>query len=432
MTKMLLPHQYYYPHLDLIKDRCSEAKNKEFQESLDSTTEPQNGMIYVHIPFCDSKCVFCGFDKEYNTKEMLSYVRKLEDEMKYYSSKNYINSLKIDAIHFGGGTPTLLPAEYLHLILAAIRKNFRVEDNCTINMEGSATTLYRSDIIDFIKKEKINRVSVGIQTFDKMLREKYRCKASLAEVYKTLEALKSNDIITYIDIMYGFPDFHIGNINKITQNDIKEAIRLDVDGIDFGQMFPYDNQLEKIVAKENLSYPNEKDVVDVIRTSTKMMEEAGYTQKTAYGFTKSGRIIIETSYYGGINKIPDCIALGSGSFGFINNYKYRNVSYNSYMNLELPRYSQIKKLTDVEKENIKIVGFPKLLMLSKSLLTPELINRYKAKLESLIKKGFIIESECKFELTEIGKCYIDDIYYSLLEEDEKQVIENQLKYSVLI
>jgi coproporphyrinogen III oxidase-like Fe-S oxidoreductase len=88
-------------------------------------------------------------------------------------------------------------------------------------------------------------------------------------------------------------------------------------------------------------------------------------------------------------------------------------------------------LTDVEKENIKIVGFPKLLMLSKSFLTPELFDRYKDKLESLIKKGFIRDSEYNFELTEIGKCYIDDIYYSLLEDEEKQVIEKQLKYSIL-
>lgn len=145
MSKMLLPHQYYYPHLDLIKDRRSEAKQNEFEESLSHPAKSQNAIIYIHIPFCDSKCVFCGFDKEYNTKEMLEYVKKLISEIKYYSTQNYVNSLKIDAIHFGGGTPTLLPAEYLHLILDAVRKNFKLEDNCTINIEGSATTLYRPD-----------------------------------------------------------------------------------------------------------------------------------------------------------------------------------------------------------------------------------------------------------------------------------------------
>ena len=431
MSKMLLPHQYYYPHLDLIKDKCTASKKDDFKDGLGHPAHSKEAMIYIHIPFCDSKCAFCGFDKVYNTEEMSTYVEKLIKEMQYYAKQDYVKSLRINGIHFGGGTPTILPAAALSLLLKTIFECFNMDTNTTINIEGSATTLYHPDIISFLLENHISRVSVGVQTFNQKLRDQYKTKATLDEVYKTLEALKSNHIITYIDIMYGYPDFGIGNMQKIVEDDVREAISLGVEGIDFGQIYPYSNQLEQRIVAENLQLPSEQSVVDTIQNSTEIMESAGYEQKTAYGFTRCGRIIIETSYFGGANDLPDCLAFGSGAFGFLNSYKYRNVSYNSYMNFDLPNYSQLKKLSPEQLDNMKIVGFPKLLMLSKELLSPILKARFQEKLDHLISDNLITETSDSFLLTQKGKSYIDNIYYYLLEDEEKQVIDKQLKYLFL-
>lgn len=178
----------------------------------------------------------------------MQYKEKVIEEIHNYAEKEYIQHLTVSVIHIGGGTPTILQ-DVFNDILNAAKENFNVSDNLIVNIEGSATTIYKDEVIDYIKENKISKVSVGVQTFNQKLREQYKSKATLEEVYLTLFKLLDNDITTGIDIMYGFPDFNIGNMLEITFNDIKEAIRLGVDAIDFGQLYPYCNSLEKELRK---------------------------------------------------------------------------------------------------------------------------------------------------------------------------------------
>lgn len=256
--KILLPHQYYYPYMQLIADKSSKNKENIFFHSLEIHGKCKDAIIYVHIPFCDSKCDFCGFDKVKNTSEINEYADKLIEEFRFYAEKEYVKNLIITGIHFGGGTPTLLPKAVFNKIINEIKNIFNVTNDIVINIEGSATTVYKDDRIEFIKENNISRVSVGVQTFYQKLRGEYKTKATLDQVYLTLSKLKENNIITYIDIMYGYPNFGIGDMKDIVLSDIKKAIDLDVDGIDFGQLYPFGNVLEKRIAQEHLKFPTKK------------------------------------------------------------------------------------------------------------------------------------------------------------------------------
>lgn len=432
MKKILLPHQYYYPHMDLLKNKSNSIKEKDFFNDLDNLPlKKKDAMIYIHIPFCDSKCAFCGFDKVYDLNEIAKYVDILKKEIDFYCNKKYVQELNIIGVHFGGGTPTILPKQILGDLIDTIKSRFNLSNDFVLNIEGSATTLYKDEIIELIKEKNVSRVSIGVQTFNEKLRNEYKTKATLEEVYLTLSKLKENGIMKYIDIMYGYPDFNIGNPKEIVESDIKKAIELDVEGIDFGQIVPFYNQLEKRIESEKLKFSTTDEVVEIIKESTKLMEDAGYTQETCYGFTKGGKIIVETSYYGGEEDMPDCIALGSSAFGLLNGYKYRNVSYNSYLNINNPKFSQIKQLNDFELERMHIVGFPKLLKMQKSRLSKEVAAEYKNKFDYLKRQGLIEESEFQYNLTEKGKCFVDNIYYYLIDDDEKKLIENQIKILTL-
>lgn len=428
--KILLPHQYYYPHMDLIEDKSTLKKEKKFFSELNNNQSNfREASVYVHIPFCDSKCSFCGFDKVKNITEIPKYKDRIIEEIESYADKGYMKNLKVKVIHIGGGTPTILPGDVFNEILNTIKLKFNVSEDVIINIEGSATTIYKDEVIDYIKENKISKVSVGVQTFNAKLRDQYKSKATLDEVYLTLSKLKSNNITTGIDIMYGFPDFKIGDVKEITLSDIREAIRLGVDAIDFGQMYPYCNSLEKRVKDENLEFPNKSELIDIITKVNQIMEEAGYEQKASYGYTKKNKdiLVMETAYYGGISNVPDCIALGSGAFGFINGYKYRNNSYNTYINGGNTSFSQLKKLTEDQLENLNIVGFPKLLFLSKEQLAKNGGQKYESKLHDLVDNGLLDEDEYAYKITEKGKCYIDNIYHFLLEDDEKELINKQVK-----
>lgn len=364
-----------------------------------------------------------------NTTEINQYKERVIEEIKNYAEKEYIKNLNISVIHIGGGTPTILPREVFEDILNAAKEYFNISKELIVNIEGSATTIYKDEVIDYIKANHISKVSVGVQTFNPKLREEYKSKATLDEVYLTLDRLMENGITTGIDIMYGFPDFHIGEVDEISFRDIKEAIRLGVDAIDFGQLYPYCNSLEKRVREENLEFPSKDKLIHIITTVNKMMEENGYEQKASYGYTKKNKdiLVMESAYYGGIQNVPDCIAIGSGAFGFINGYKYRNNSYNAYMRGGKTRFSQLKKLSETQLQNLNLVGFPKLLYLTKEQLKYNNGEKYLDKLNYLIKEGLLMETEREYRITEMGKCFIDNIYYFLLEDEEKAIINKQIR-----
>lgn len=127
--KILLPHQYYYPHMDLFEDKSTVKKEEKFFTELNSEVKPGDASIYIHIPFCDSKCAFCGFDKVKNTTEIMQYKEKVIEEIHNYAEKEYIQHLTVSVIHIGGGTPTILPRDVFNDILNAAKENFNVSDN---------------------------------------------------------------------------------------------------------------------------------------------------------------------------------------------------------------------------------------------------------------------------------------------------------------
>ncbi|MBO4678072.1 MAG: radical SAM protein [Lachnospiraceae bacterium] len=421
--KILLPHQYYYPYMHFIDDRATKENREAFLESLKGIH--RDVMVYIHYPFCDSRCAFCGFDKKYDLDEIKIYVDQLLKELEFYSQFDFT----VKNIHIGGGTPTLIPAEYLTKVLNFVKENFRCEPDMDVNIEGSATSIYKDEIIGFMKDNNITRASVGVQTFNPKLREIFNTKATLEQVELTLDTLRKNNIKVFTDILFGYPDFGIGEAPEVTvKNDIKRAMEFGAAGIDFSHIYPYGNKLAGLVEKLGLPYPSTADLVALMSDCMDYMEEHGYHQETSYGFVKEGRIIIETSYYGGVDDVVDTLAVGSGSFGLIGDYKYRNPQYGGYMNMPVPSFVQIKKLTDEQKENMEIVGFPKVLRLSKAQLDrPGMKERFLPKLEKLIAEGLLVEREHDYVVSKEGRYFIDNIYYYMLEEKEQDILDKNVK-----
>lgn len=421
--KILLPHQYYYPYMDFRDDRSTPEKREEFLSSLQNVH--RDVMIYIHFPFCDSRCAFCGFDKKYDLDEINHYVDHLLGELSFYSQFDFT----VKNIHIGGGTPTLIPAKLLTEVLDYIRNNYSCDSGMDINIEGSATSIYKDEIIDFLKSNNITRASVGVQTFNPKLREVFNTKATLDEVELTLDTLRENDIKVFTDILFGYPDFGIGiSPKENVKNDLKRAIEFGVAGIDFSHIYPYGNKLSELIKERGLSNPSTAQLLDLMEECMDYMEGNGYHQETSYGFVKEGRIIIETSYYGGIHDVVDTLAVGSGSFGLIGDYKYRNPQYGGYMKMATPSFVQIKKLTEEQKENMEIVGFPKVLRLMKSQLQDsETAKRFLPKLEFLKSQGLIDETDNCYKVSRLGRLFVDNIYYYMLEDKEQEALDEFVK-----
>ena len=118
--------------------------------------------IYIHVPFCRSKCAYCNFFSLVTEKKINDFVTSLKREI--VSRKNYLSGEKVETIYFGGGTPSLLPTNYVGEILEILNKNFDIGSKPEITLEANPDTINRDQLLS-LKRLGVNRISIGIQSF---------------------------------------------------------------------------------------------------------------------------------------------------------------------------------------------------------------------------------------------------------------------------
>ena len=159
--------------------------------------------IYLHIPFCKSKCAYCNFFSLVTEKKMDDYVLALKKEI--INRKSYLGDDVVKTIYFGGGTPSLLPVKYVDEILELLHENYNIISNPEVTLEINPDTIDKDKMMA-LKHLGVNRMSVGIQSFnDDDLRYLGRRHDS-RHALQVLDDLSSVgfDRIT-LDLIYGMP-----------------------------------------------------------------------------------------------------------------------------------------------------------------------------------------------------------------------------------
>ena len=118
--------------------------------------------LYIHIPFCKSKCVYCGFYSTVNQKNVDKYINLLIKEMALRCHET--NGDPIKTVYFGGGTPSILQIPQLQKIIDSAKKYFSFEENAEITIEANPEQL-TANYCRNLKALGINRISIGIQSF---------------------------------------------------------------------------------------------------------------------------------------------------------------------------------------------------------------------------------------------------------------------------
>lgn len=159
--------------------------------------------IYLHIPFCKSKCAYCNFFSLVTEKKMDDYVSALKKEI--INRKSYLGDDVVKTIYFGGGTPSLLPVKYVEEILELLHENYNIISNPEVTLEINPDTIDKDKMLA-LKHLGVNRMSVGIQSFnDDDLRYLGR-RHDFRHALQVLDDLSSVgfDRIT-LDLIYGMP-----------------------------------------------------------------------------------------------------------------------------------------------------------------------------------------------------------------------------------
>lgn len=168
--------------------------------------------IYIHVPFCKSKCAYCNFFSLASESKIKDYVEALKNEIVF--RRNYLGDEAVKTIYFGGGTPSLLPINSIRKILKIIYENFNIDSNPEITFEINPDTIDKEKMFS-LKEMGVNRMSVGIQSFFdddlKYLGRRHDSNHALQVLENLINV--NFDKIT-LDLIYGIPTLTEEKWNK--------------------------------------------------------------------------------------------------------------------------------------------------------------------------------------------------------------------------
>lgn len=281
--------------------------------------------LYIHIPFCIKKCNYCSFisfDKSnisengnYNTIKS-QYITCLINEITLYS-KIIDSSYKISSIFIGGGTPTLLNNEEIYKIIDAIRKNFNLLEEIEITIEANPKTN-----IDFnaLKQAGINRISIGIQSFnDSELGMLGRVHSSQLGVETIKNAQFFFDNIN-IDIIYNIP-FQTLDTLKFTLN---QLLKLNIQHVSaYSLIYEQSTNLYNQLINNEIPAIDEESDYNMYMLICSELEKNGFSQYEVSNFAKKDYKCKHNINYW---ERGNYIGLGLAAHSLINNKRYNNFS----------------------------------------------------------------------------------------------------------
>lgn len=378
---------WVFPKLTKIQHVCNtDDIFFKFLDKADSEKAPTN--LYIHIPFCDSGCVFCPYYKlhgQTNYKKYLSlYVDAIIYEIKKYADRPYLKDRKIESVHFGGGNPFLIPIEDLRRIVNTIKHCFKVEVNDNWTMEGSINSINNVEYAKGLLELGINRISFGIQTFKDDIRKAMNIKATVADIYNGVDILNKAGLNEYcIDMMYNLPNQSVEDFI----DDLKMVTELNPYHIDIYNMAVFPNtHLDKLVHTKgyfNINPSNENQMM-MFREGDRWLLENGYKQIITNTYSKYQKDIhIGDKIY---LENGNVIGIGVSSRGYIDGYAYKNVcDIKSYLKLIKDDKFPADLAYHCSQEqhfDRKMVYFPILMQIKKSDI-PD-YSRYEERINKLI------------------------------------------------
>jgi oxygen-independent coproporphyrinogen III oxidase len=274
--------------------------------------------IYIHIPFCRKKCIYCDFYKETNTEQLDGFVDVLlkEIELRYH----YLEGASVSTIYLGGGTPSLLNNNQLAQIFKKLSKFFTIDSDCEITLEANPDDL-TEDYLASVFDSAINRLSIGIQSFNddhlKFLNRRHSAGQAIIAVENARKAGFRN---ISIDLIYGIP----GQSTEDWQMQLKTAFSLNPEHISaYGLTFEPGTILFSMKQKSKVTEQNDESMILLYSILSEKIRNHGYEAYELSNFCKPGfRSRHNSSYW----KFIPYLGLGPSAHSFDGNSRQWNIA----------------------------------------------------------------------------------------------------------
>ena len=276
--------------------------------------------LYVHIPFCKQKCMYCDFPAYQNLQDYYeTYVYALVQEMDLWVSEHPESKERsIDTIYFGGGTPTELSIQQLQMIIDKIKSIFTIDKNCHMTIEsnpGEVDLQYLTKLVNL----GFNRISFGVQTFDDkaltMLHRSHNGEKAKQAVYDAKEA-GFTDI--NIDLIYGLPRQTLEDI----QHNLDIVKDLPINHIStYGLQVEVGTYLYHLVDKNLISIPSETIDESMYDMMMAGLKDLGFERYEISNFSKDNSYSRHNLKYW---HYVDYLGFGAGAHSFYDGVRRSN------------------------------------------------------------------------------------------------------------
>lgn len=278
---------------------------------------PSRRTLYIHIPYCRSRCPFCPFFLETASAETIHFYAQLVCR-ELEGAAEMLGRFPVNAVYFGGGTPTELAPDDFRKIMKVVRSRYPLANDCEITVEGRIDG-FGPEKLDAYAACGVNRFSIGIQTFRTEMRKRLGRVTSKEDILRTLNRIVAwNQASVVIDLMYGLPgetleewldDLHV--MRKETK----------ISGVDFYQLKSRKHlPLEKLTGEGVLPpLPSQDACFEMFNAAVGLMKDCGANRLSSMHYALESR---ERNLNNSISSYKNvCLPFGMKAVGRLGGYR---------------------------------------------------------------------------------------------------------------
>lgn len=384
-------------------------------------THPKSTSAYIHIPFCEHICYYCDFNKVFLEGQPVDeYIQSLLTEIRLTLEKH---PTKVsETIYIGGGTPTSLTAKQLDVLLTGIHRYLPTHTTKEFTVEANPGDL-TAEKLDVFKAHGVNRLSMGVQTFDDRLLKKIGRKHSVQDVYDTIKLLEKKQFDNVsIDLIYALP----GQTLESFRDTLTKALAFDLPHYSmYSLILENKTMFMNWVRQGRLELPTQEAETQMFEEAIIAMAQSGHLQYEISNFAKKGKESMHNlvywdneHYYG----------FGAGASGYLNQKRYKNYGpIQHYMKplkeqrLPIFETEEISRANQIEEE--MFLGLRKIEGVSlrrfEEKFNQKLTTVYQSVIAELQQQQLAVLEEDYFRLTPKGLFIGNDVFEKFLLDKEE-------------
>lgn len=305
--------------------------------------------IYIHIPFCHQICHYCDFNKVFFENQPVDeYIESIDQELKVLKQIG-TDFTKVETVFFGGGTPTALNARQLERLLEIVHSHVDVSSLTEFTTEANPDEL-TNDKLNVLKNGQINRLSLGVQSFDEELLKKIGRSHSPKQAIDVVNnARKAGFDNISIDLIYALP----GQTQAQWRDTLDQALALDLPHYSgYSLIVEPKTVFYNLMKKGRLPLPGEDAETSMFSELIDRMEKSGRHQYEISNFATMGKESIHNMIYW---ENDEYAGIGAGAHGYLDGVRYANIApLKRYMeHMETGKLPRIEENTVTMQERME-------------------------------------------------------------------------------